>query len=106
MTPIPSMIDLKTLAYISFEEKSKIRVLRSKDDFSWKPVLEVRVIPSIYQDKENVGISWSILSRTSQNIKIKVVFEKALYISYEMPDMIVFTFADQRLFISDQGIMI
>ena len=38
-------------------------------------------------------------------IKIKVVFDEALYISFGEPDKIIFDFADQRLFISEDGIM-
>ena len=43
-----------------------------------------------------------------ESINIKLVFEKALYISYvsqSEPDSIQFTFADRSLFISEDGIM-
>ena len=52
-------------------------------------------------------MQWSIISRSQDHIRIKVVFKKANYISYyEKPDYIAITFVDLSLFISEQGIMV
>ena len=62
-------------------------------------------MPSGSQSAENTAISWSIVSQSTNRIKIKVNFEQALYISFDEPDLIEFDFADRSLFINEDGIM-
>ena len=49
---------------------------------------------------------WFVVSIGTQSLVIQLAFEHPLWISYEEPDLIQITFADEDLFISEDGIKI
>ena len=51
-------------------------------------------------------MSWEVIQFTSNKMIIQLLFETALYVSFEEPDTVVIEFADPDLFISEQGIQI
>ena len=83
---IPEIIDFNSLEFAEQDDDKSFRLLTSEQPTSWKPAFNIEVIPSGSQEKENLGISWSIVSMSQTGIKIKVVFEQALFISYSKPD--------------------
>lgn len=66
----------------------------------------IEVTPSDEQEEENVQLDWIILSKTPSLMKIKLMFEQPLFISYYKPDIVKVNFADSDLFISTDGIKI
>ena len=83
---IPEIIDFNSLEFAEQDDDKNYRLMSSEQSISWKPALIIEVIPSGSQEKENVGISWSIVSMSQSGIKIKVFFEQALFISFSKPD--------------------
>ena len=51
-------------------------------------------------------MSWKIIEFTRSKMVLKLLFETALYVSYEEPDTLVVEFADPDIFISENGIRI
>ena len=51
-------------------------------------------------------MSWNVTEYTSEQMTLKLFFHDALYISYNKADMLVIVFADEELFISEEGIKI
>lgn len=63
--------------------------------------------PALTQDAENVAIDWQIVKYSGSMIEIELNFLTPLYISFEKePDILVVDFADEDLFITEQGIRI
>ena len=67
----------------------------------YEPVLKIEIEPSEEQQTENVRLtSWNVTQITAFTMKIQMVFESPLYISYNKADAVAVTFADPSLFIS------
>ena len=67
----------------------------------YEPVLRIEIDPSDEQVLEKVRLaSWNVTSITAFSMKIQMVYENPLYISYNKADAVVLTFADPDLFIS------
>ena len=59
------------------------------------------------QEPENVAMDWTIENYSASKIELQLVYEKPLYISFEdEPDILVINFADEELFITENGIKI
>ena len=56
------------------------------------------------QDPEKIKMSWEITEFTSTKMTIQLLFETALYVSFEEPDTLVIEFADPDIFITEKGI--
>ena len=72
----------------------------------WQPVLNVYIDPSEVQDPSKVGMLWNVTEYTSDQMTIKLFFYDALYISYDEADTLTIIFADEELFISEEGMKI
>ena len=51
-------------------------------------------------------MSWKITEFSPSKMVIQLLFETALFVSFEAPDTLVIEFADPNLFITDKGIQI
>ena len=66
-----------------------------------KPVFEVEVVNGFYSDPENLRFSWRVKEMTKRYIILKLIFEKALYVSTEEEkEKLRITFRDKYLFVS------
>lgn len=68
--------------------------------------MNVYADPSEEQDPSKVGLTWNVTEYTSDKMTLKLFFDDALYISFEKADTLVIVFADEELFISEDGIKI
>ena len=71
MIRLADEIDLRTL---EFEKEPNL----------WLPVLEIEVIPSLYQDSSKVAMDWSVIRYDQGIIEIQLLFNEPLYISFEV----------------------
>ena len=71
MIRLADEIDLRTL---EFEKETNL----------WLPVLEVEVIPSLYQDLSKVAMDWSVKRYDQGIMEIQLLFDEPLYISFEV----------------------
>lgn len=73
----------------------------------WLPAFTVEIQPALTQEPENVAMDWTIENYSASKIELQLVYEKPLYISFEDdPDILVINFADEELFITENGIKI
>ena len=51
-------------------------------------------------------MSWKISEFSPTKMAIQLLFETALFVSFEAPDILVIEFADPDLFVTERGIQI
>ena len=88
---------------IKFDEIDLTTLEYEAEPGKMKPVIEIFVEPSFYQDEEDVKMSFEVLEFSQTKLLVKKFFENPLQISYDEVNSITVNFADPDFWVSPIG---